>query len=454
MNHEEEQHLADLLQQATDSTTIINNYTKEQIHISRFRTALTKQWTSFVPDMNLYRPKNYTVRVQDEAVQQQLVDIVANALQEHTREGRIQTAAIATVGGFFPGYALVDLVERMVRVAIGKGPQSAAQAFYRELQDQAATYRWIGLLDGIRLDHPIEVRPGINIAPLPNDSGKLPPFFLQMKDMDPGDLLGLTVILIDLTISPIYADPDPMNSPLNHLFQHKQTGTDLPDFDMDQFCDALALACDGPVERIADWHLHNPDEIFLLDRPHAGGHRMYPNRQRQRRRVQATDEHVEEAVSIYEALNGLDEKTTQKLGVPIKRWIKSKTEQSLVDSFIDLGITLESLYLDSGTQELGFRLRLRAALFMEEDVEKRESLMKEVGHIYGLRSRAVHHGVIERNEETLISITKAQDLCRESIIKTIFHTKETGQLPNWSRMELGQLGEESTAESASENNIV
>ena len=45
MNSEEEQHLADLLQKATGSATIVNDYTKEQIHISRFRDALTKQWT-------------------------------------------------------------------------------------------------------------------------------------------------------------------------------------------------------------------------------------------------------------------------------------------------------------------------------------------------------------------------------------------------------------------------
>ena len=48
-------------------------------------------------------------------------------------------------------------------------------------------------------------------------------------------------------------------------------------------------------------------------------------------------------------------------------------------------------------------------------------------------------------------MTKAQDLCRQSIIKTIYHTKETGQLPNWSRMELGQLGVESAVESTTIN---
>ena len=143
---------------------------------------------------------------------------------------------------------------------------------------------------------------------------------------------------------------------------------------------------------------------------------------------------MEEAVSIYEALNHLDEGTNQKLGVPVKRWIKSKTDQSMTDSFIDLGIALESLYLDHRTEELGFRLRLRAA-----------SLMKDVRKIYELRSQAVHQGVIKHSKENLSWMAKAQELCGKSIIKTIHHVRESGQLPNWERLEMGQLDEENTA---------
>ena len=109
-----------------------------------------------------------------------------------------------------------------------------------------------------------------------------------MKDMDPEDLTGLTVITIGRSITPIYADPDPMNSPLENLFKHEQTCSDLPNFNVEQFCDALALACDGPVERTADWYLFEPDEIFSVNRAHAGNHRTYPGTERPRRSVAAT----------------------------------------------------------------------------------------------------------------------------------------------------------------------
>ena len=141
MNPDEEQHLSDLLQQATESPTIINDCTKEQIHPRRFRADLIEQWSRFVPDHSLYHPSHCTVTVRDESVKHQLLYSISSALQEHTREGKIQTAATKIVGGYFPGYTVADLAERMVKVAIGKGPESTAQAFCRDLHEQVATFR-------------------------------------------------------------------------------------------------------------------------------------------------------------------------------------------------------------------------------------------------------------------------------------------------------------------------
>ena len=78
---------------------------------------------------------------------------------------------------------------------------------------------------------------------------------------------------------------------------------------------------------------------------------------------------------------------------------------------------------------------------MAEGVEERESLKKDVSTMYGLRSRAVHQGVIPHSRANLSYMTKAQDLCRQSIITTIHHARETGQLPNWNPLELvlGQI---------------
>ena len=68
------------------------------------------------------------------------------------REGRVQTAAIVTVGGYGPGFTLADLIGRLVEVAIGRGHLHTARAFYRAIREARITYRRIALLTGVRLD--------------------------------------------------------------------------------------------------------------------------------------------------------------------------------------------------------------------------------------------------------------------------------------------------------------
>ena len=130
------------------------------------------------------------------------------------------------------------------------------------------------------------------------------------------------------------------------------------------------------------------------------------------------------------------------LEVPIKRWIKSQTDQSLVDAFIDLGIVLESLYLDAGQEsELGFTLRLRAGWFLGNSIDERNSVMNDIKNIYRHRSRAVHRGQIPRNQETLGLKAKAVKLCQRSIVKKIDHARAHGGFPKWDRLVLGDANE-------------
>ena len=449
MNHEEEQLLAELLRTATDRAIATNRFTNETMSIRQFQVALAQQRPKILPEVSLSQnhPDYYNITIQGEEVQQKLTNLVEKVLQGHIHNGKVQTAAVSIFGGLGSGHPITHLIQKMVRVAILKGPEQVANDFRREIQEQVATYQWTGLLNGIRIEQPIEVRPGINMIPLPN-SARQSNIIHPMTQANPADLEGLTIISVDHTITPIYADPSLLLGsfePFDEFFKHDQKHNDLPDFNMGKFCDALALACNGPVETILTYHKIEQEEIFLLGTPVPTGHTIHPDGMKKRKVVQATEEQVEEAVSIYKTLSSLKEGDGQKLEVPIKRWIKSKTDQSLEDSFIDIGIALESLYLDGSHQELGFRLRLRAALFLEENPDERVSLMKDIRTTYGLRSDAVHEGIIKHSEDNRTHMKRAQELCRESIIKTINHAGKSGRLPNWDRLELGQLNEESDA---------
>ena len=123
--------------------------------------------------------------------------------------------------------------------------------------------------------------------------------------------------------------------------------------------------------------------------------------------------------------------------------MKSKVSRNQVDKIIDLGIAFEALHLSdiSETTELSFRLRLRAAWLLGKDQVHRQELMKDFSKIYEWRSKAVHTGRLPNKtkktpytpEETEAFIAKAQDLCRDSIMKIL----EDGKFPDWSSLILG-----------------
>ena len=262
-----------------------------------------------------------------------------------------------------------------------------------------------------------------------------------MSFMDRVDLLGQTLMVVDQTVRPIFADPDPLSLP-EDMFQRQQSCSEFPNVDVDQFCDALSLATNGSIERVAEWTHVDPDAIFIPQWPYTGAVRYYPFTLRRRDPVPANADSVQEAVSLYETRKSLSSGLAQMLEVPIKRWIKSQTDQSLVDAFIDLGIVLESLYLDAGQEsELGFTLRLRAGWFLGNSIDERNLVMNDIKNIYRHRSRAVHRGQIPRNQETLGLKAKAVKLCQRSIVKKIDHARAHGGFPKWDRLVLGDANE-------------
>ena len=442
MINEIESLISGLLEKAVAKATITNQYTKKPVDIGWFRGNLQLHWTRYLPDANINHPRNFRVSIDDEVLMEQLVEALGMALEGNTQNDRVQTATVVTVLGYGPGFKMEELAERLLIVTIGRGHQQAARNLLKGIQEGVAEYQVIGLLTGIHIDSEIEVRPGIRLVPLPSSSAELPPLFGYMGRIQTRDLLNQTMIVTDYTVSPVYSNPDSFVLP-EEVFQRRQRCTDLPDFDIQTFCDALSLISNGAIEWVCDWNFIKPDEVFVVHGEHIGNTLIQISARRERTNMQVDAEQVAEAVSLYTSMKSLKDGEAQKLQIPITRWIKSKTQQPLVDTFIDLGIALESLYLDPGTgDQQSFRLRLRAALFLRESVNGREAVIKDVREIYGLRSKAIHEGAVNNSEATKSFKEKAEDLCRESIIKTVSYSQVNGEFPQWSRLELGEAMKE------------
>jgi hypothetical protein len=109
-----------------------------------------------------------------------------------------------------------------------------------------------------------------------------------------------------------------------------------------------------------------------------------------------------------------------------------------VDAAIDLGITLESLFLDEDARdELSFQLRLRAARVLGQDDEDRARVFTLVKELYGVRSAAVHRGRIPTTKRfrtgTIEDLLKAGfDLAAQAI--TTFLQKGEPQKDDWTKI--------------------
>lgn len=101
---------------------------------------------------------------------------------------------------------------------------------------------------------------------------------------------------------------------------------------------------------------------------------------------------VVEGSRVFSNWLGLSEERRLELRVPMQRLNSAMRRASLVDSAIDLGIALESIFLRDGQGALTFRLRVRAARWLGSTPEERRRLSATVGDLYAVRSRAVHEG--------------------------------------------------------------
>ncbi len=255
---------------------------------------------------------------------------------------------------------------------------------------------------------------------------------------------GTPLLIIDYTVSPLFCKPS-LKEELDESdqFEISIESAEFPNFDAHKFCQALSIIANFPVESLLTWQYIGEDELFNVEGwyPKAMGKLVMPDHLSGTGVIYETD--IDKAKGLYDVLANLDSDIQEKLQIVIDRWIQSKTEGNPVDKIIDLGIALEALYLSEGTREqLTLQFRLRASWYLGTDKADRERLIDEFKAIYDLRSKAVHNGAVpeeikvRKGEERIATsnfIPKAQDLCRQSIMKIL----EDGKFPDWNNLILG-----------------
>ena len=120
--------------------------------------------------------------------------------------------------------------------------------------------------------------------------------------------------------------------------------------------------------------------------------------------------------------------------IAVRRWEQSAGDASREDRSIDLRIALESLYLDSDTGELGFRLATTCARHLGTSLEERRDISTTLRRFYGLASRVVHGTELGQTGKTDVKLLRnAGRLCCDGILKIV----EAKDQPVWSDLLLG-----------------
>ena len=436
--------LAALLDRAIDATQIMdegNSAVPSPVAMDTYRSLLRSLRGSYDPPTVEYARFLKPV-IQDAEVKGQLENVIRTHLQEFIHEGQIQSAVFAIYGGATDGFGIDHLLEHWLDIAIARGSGYAAKAFFTGVNAPNVRYQMMFVLRGLRTDREITVGNGIRLIPFPETTSAFPHYMPDLSGPTgprAEDFTRDTILIVDASVSPVFINPVQTVSDGNEIsarnkvFQYKDASGKHFDFDTEQFCEMLSLIAGRPVQMAMGWSHLDDDHICKVMIAY-GGFGYSPTVLHHNFSDSGSGdvgEIVQEAMSMYLARKGLATKTAARLAVPINRWIRSHTDRFIVDKFIDLGIVLESLYLNDGnTSELRFRLALHAAWHLGTCGSERSRILREIRTVYDLRSKAAHTGSIDDTQASRDSLAKAQEHCRLAIIKLI----RDGKFPDWNRL--------------------
>ena len=450
MNVRRTAELERLLSESLNSLEIWHGEAK-QLGTAEFKKILQKCRSVYDPALSpwihSYRPE---ISMTD--IKNKLLHFVNQELAEHIRNGKIHSATLAFAGDPNSGSDVEDVLRNLLVRTVVDGPAAAAQAFSDCKANTSCIYYQFLLITGVRIPEPVEIFEGITLIPLPESRDSLPPhlpislaFALRHQSISLDDLLGKTLVRVEYEVTPIFHKPAQSYSlqfgPEQH-FVTKLRGSEVPDPDLDNLCNALAVVARCRVQPVMTWATLLDYELFNLDSMwgiSASACSWDDSDSLQEEAVQLSRPQIDTIKSIYMGLTEVPTQTWERLRIPIDRWAKSMLEGKPIDKIVDLGIALECLYVPDAQGEVRYRFSLHAAVHLGKNKEERQQLLEEFKGIYDARSDVVHTGRLRgmRGKPTFDEskfVSRVQELCWLGITSVI----DAGEIPNWEDLVLGE----------------
>ena len=422
------------------------------IAVGEYRSYLREHWETHANSREAALVEfNYNLHIVSDVTKSKLLSFLRDEFAEFIYEDKIQTASSFIHVGPPDGHPLDSLLDQFMKIALVHRIDQAISALDRCKKEIHGDFKFKVLLEGITLKEEVQVCDGIQLVPIRGTELEclhhLSGLPIINSDRTIFSFRDKTLLIISCCISPIFYKPPQLITEdycvkEDLAFRTEMNGKQISESEIEdfyeKFCQTFSLACNLAVQFSLNWKFLAEDELFNLKFGYIIGRNLKQfGNSNYGSLIEHPQSKIDQAKSLYESLEKLNSNVREKLQIPINRWIKSKTATNPVDKIIDLGIALESLYLPkNNVEQLSFQFRLHAAWHLGKDKADRKMLIDEFKAIYTLRSKAVHNGEvpykikIRKGEEPIATttfISKAQDLCRDSIIKIL----EDGKFPDW-----------------------
>ena len=465
MNEKRKQELQQLLQEALENLEIrpYGGFEGLSITPDQYKRHLQRVWSSY-SENSLWIVQHFTIDIKGET-RSKILEFIKVELDAFIHDDKILSAlrfvVNRDVGGITrkdsqtDGDSLSGFLRQLLKIAIFGGIERAASDFEKCTSETDGSFQSIVLLQGIRSEDEFQVFDGIRLIPFSvyTSEPKLPRYLKGSINPYYGLYEGM-MLVIDYSVSPIFHNPLlPKTTGTERKdkwdiqkerFQFKVKNREFSNFNEENFhekiCQSLSLACNSAVQFDGGWDYIAEEELFYINSSRTNHGAVRPS---SADTMMIGKSEIDQVKRLYEKMVNPNSNVRNGLQIPINRWIKSKTYKDSIDKIIDLGIALEAIYLPKNTiDQLSFQFRLRASWHLGTDKEDREKLIDEFQAIYTLRSKAVHNGEVsekiqirkgEERIDTSEFILRAQDLCRQSIIKIL----EDGEFPDWNSLILG-----------------
>ncbi|MCY4445060.1 MAG: hypothetical protein OXC02_01150 [Rhodobacteraceae bacterium] len=334
-------------------------------------------------------------------------------------------------GGVSYPIPLTDYIRILIRSSAILGGKRTAELLFSWIKGEPVKYHKIYILGGISIDNPLKIQEGLEIVQFQPSSKKMSRFVPAMSSelLFMQKAIGGVELSIEYEFRPALYHPLKGEVGINKPKFTKNSGfiNNLP---IDGLCKAMSLTSNCCVRwryeyidfgDVKDFIVEPLDDLSSSNIPLIFDSTNY------------TQENFEQTRDRYHNLEAKIESNLD-LDTAIKRWINSKeSNYSITDSFIEIRIALESLYLNKNNSELRFRLASYGAWHLGQCFEQRKKIFKTLLDTYNLASNAVHGENIKCNCKNKTLLEKAQEICREGILKRLSDDEK----PEWDDLILG-----------------